>query len=370
VVSSTVRSPRFRHKNPTSVPPPTTPASTHCLSHATPQAQGPSLLELSGFAFRLQARRSPWPNRVRHPADCWLTSRCSPPCLAATQLRSISRAGERLPGGDSNPFVSVPSRAHKRPTSRSAGTRSPPHGDVADTRTAPGRGRARPLRGTCEPQRVARPGTLLRSGRPPGRPGRLASTRRRRRHANRPRPRQSSAASRNGARLPAGRHREPFFEAADLPVSRDGSRPRQHRRHANRLRPRQSSAASRNGARLPAGRHREPFFEAADLPVGRDGSRPRQHRRHANRPRPRQSSAASRNGADQFGEGGRECPPERGTTRNPSSKRPTSRSAGTARVHGSIADTRTASVHPCAADSSSSRSRISSTSARIACARA
>jgi hypothetical protein len=191
-----------------------------------------------------------------------------------------------------------------------------------------------------------------------------------RRHANRLRPRQSSAASRNGARLPAGRHREPFFEAADLPVGRDGSRPRQHRRHANRLRPRQSSAASRNGARLPAGRHREPFFEAADLPVGRDGSRPRQHRRHANRPRPRQSSAASRNGADQFGEGGRECPPERGTTRNPSSKRPTSRSAGTARVHGSIADTRTASVHPCAADSSSSRSRISSTSARIACARA
>jgi hypothetical protein len=277
---------------------------------------------------------------------------------------------------------------------------------------------------------AARPGTLLRSGRPPGRSGRLASTaasptrepppaeaelgrfeercgsvrrrppgmpprarrdrepffeaadlpvgrdalastRRRRRHANRPRPRQSSAASRNGARLPAGRHREPFFETrADLPVSRDGSRPRQHRRHANRLRPRQSSAASRNGARLPAGRHREPFFEAADLPVGRDGSRPRQHRRHANRPRPRQSSAASRNGADQFGEGGRECPPERGTTRNPSSKRPTSRSAGTARVHGSIADTRTASVHPCAADSSSSRSRISSTSARIACARA
>jgi hypothetical protein len=125
VVSSTVRSPRFRHKNPTSVPPPTTPASTHCLSHATPQAQGPSLLELSGFAFRLQARRSPWPNRVRHPADCWLTSRCSPPCLAATQLRSISRAGERLPGGDSNPFVSVPSRAHKRPSSCSAGRSRP-----------------------------------------------------------------------------------------------------------------------------------------------------------------------------------------------------------------------------------------------------
>jgi hypothetical protein len=137
VVSSTVRSPRFRHKNPTSVPPPTTPASTHCLSHATPQAQGPSLLELSGFAFRLQARRSPWPNRVRHPADCWLTSRCSPPCLAATQLRSISRAGERLPGGDSNPFVSVPSRAHKRPSSCSAG-RSRPARRTADVERGAG----------------------------------------------------------------------------------------------------------------------------------------------------------------------------------------------------------------------------------------
>jgi hypothetical protein len=151
VVSSTVRSPRFRHKNPTSVPPPTTPASTHCLSHATPQAQGPSLLELSGFAFRLQARRSPWPNRVRHPADCWLTSRCSPPCLAATQLRSISRAGERLPGGDSNPFVSVPSRAHKRPSSCSAGTHAPTPRTTTRPRRSralrPGRPGGRPLRG-------------------------------------------------------------------------------------------------------------------------------------------------------------------------------------------------------------------------------
>ena len=41
-----------------------------------------------GFAFHSQARRVIWPNRVRHTADCEFSSRCSPPHIAVTQLRS------------------------------------------------------------------------------------------------------------------------------------------------------------------------------------------------------------------------------------------------------------------------------------------
>jgi hypothetical protein len=258
VVSSTVRSPRFRHKNPTSVPPPTTPASTHCLSHATPQAQGPSLLELSGFAFRLQARRSPWPNRVRHPADCWLTSRCSPPCLAATQLRSISRAGERLPGGDSNPFVSVPSRAHKRPSSCSAGNgtnRPPSHEprDLAGRHALALRPTGRSAASRTHPRALHAP---LRNGRAPARPETVRTDHRRTSHATSP------VATRSRSGRPGGRPlRGPtparstlLFETAELLLGRKRYEPTTV---ARATRPRRSPRA-RAPADREVGRFEDP----------------------------------------------------------------------------------------------------------------
>ena len=49
------------------------------------------------------------PKRVRHPTDRWFTFRCSPPCLAATQLLQVS-GRRRLPGGDLHPSDSAPRR--------------------------------------------------------------------------------------------------------------------------------------------------------------------------------------------------------------------------------------------------------------------
>src|SRR5208282_6582261 len=43
-----------------------------------------------GFAFPSQARQSARPNRVCLPTDCPFAFRCSPPHLAATQLRSAT----------------------------------------------------------------------------------------------------------------------------------------------------------------------------------------------------------------------------------------------------------------------------------------
>jgi hypothetical protein len=324
VVSSTVRSPRFRHKNPTSVPPPTTPASTHCLSHATPQAQGPSLLELSGFAFRLQARRSPWPNRVRHPADCWLTSRCSPPCLAATQLRSISRAGERLPGGDSNPFVSVPSRAHKRPTSRSAGT-ARLHADPTDTRPVPALSK-RPTSQSAGQRFARRPRDLngtapaeAELGRFEERCGAIATT-------GRERPPRARRAPRTGPRAATTRN-----PSSKRPTSRSAGTARLH-------------ADPTDTRPVPA---------LSKRPTSRSAGQ-----RFARRPRDLNGTAPAEAELGRFEEWcgaiattGRERPPRarraprerahaQATTRNPSSKRPTSRSAGTARLHADPTDTR------------------------------
>ena len=45
---------------------------------------------VSDFALESQARRSPPPNRVRHPTDQQFASGCSPPHLAATQLPSAT----------------------------------------------------------------------------------------------------------------------------------------------------------------------------------------------------------------------------------------------------------------------------------------
>lgn len=44
-----------------------------------------------GFALNPQARRDNWPNHVRYPMDKSFTSRCSPPCLTAAQLCSVTK---------------------------------------------------------------------------------------------------------------------------------------------------------------------------------------------------------------------------------------------------------------------------------------
>src|SRR5207253_10769830 len=67
-----------------------TPAYRWSFSTEGPRPfQGP--MRHWGFAFSQQARHDDWPNRVRHPTDESFTSRCSPPRLLATQLRSVTR---------------------------------------------------------------------------------------------------------------------------------------------------------------------------------------------------------------------------------------------------------------------------------------
>ena len=67
------------------------PDSPHGRLHATPSAMSrPSVYTDQGFATIVEARRKARPNRVRHPTDWLFTSRCSPPRLTATQLRSVT----------------------------------------------------------------------------------------------------------------------------------------------------------------------------------------------------------------------------------------------------------------------------------------
>ena len=97
------------------------------------------------------------PKRVRHPTDRWFTFRCSPPCLAATQLLQVS-GRRRLPGGDLHPSDSAPRRR----------TRSGPRPRCQG-------GHARPLQepgppGDCAVQCILKPRTNARqSGRLKGR---------------------------------------------------------------------------------------------------------------------------------------------------------------------------------------------------------
>ena len=69
---------------------------------------------LPGFATNEQARHEITPKQVRYPTDCQFASRCSPPRLAATQLRSAS---ELRP---------APARTSTVPTKRPRGAHSPP----------------------------------------------------------------------------------------------------------------------------------------------------------------------------------------------------------------------------------------------------
>lgn len=66
------------------------PAYRHALARAHPLRQGSARRHL-GFATLQQARHDDRPNRVRYPTDWTFTSRCSPPRLAATQLRSVTK---------------------------------------------------------------------------------------------------------------------------------------------------------------------------------------------------------------------------------------------------------------------------------------
>ncbi len=59
-----------------------------CLDIASPTT--PACPAFFGLALESQARRSFPPNRVRSPTDRQFASRCSPPRLAATQLRSAT----------------------------------------------------------------------------------------------------------------------------------------------------------------------------------------------------------------------------------------------------------------------------------------
>jgi hypothetical protein len=79
------RSPRFTHTPFLDVPPPTTWT-------AWPSLYQPNQRDhcVSDFAITLQARRRSPPNRVRHPTDRQFAFRCSPPRIAATQLRSAT----------------------------------------------------------------------------------------------------------------------------------------------------------------------------------------------------------------------------------------------------------------------------------------
>src|SRR5262249_4492901 len=66
-----------------------------------------------GFAFGVQARHGPRPNRVRSPTDQPFASGCSPPRLAATQLPSATRSRPNL-GRDFHPADSTRLQAHTR----------------------------------------------------------------------------------------------------------------------------------------------------------------------------------------------------------------------------------------------------------------
>src|SRR5439155_26772311 len=69
---------------------------------------------LPGFALNEQARHGITPNQVRHPTDCRLTSGCSPPRLAATQLPSITEPATGS-GTDSHRADKASSRTHSSP---------------------------------------------------------------------------------------------------------------------------------------------------------------------------------------------------------------------------------------------------------------
>lgn len=70
-----------------------------------PTGQGSARRHL-GFAMDSLARRDDRPNRVRHPPDWSFTSRCSPPPLAGTQVRSITKA-KPDPDRDFHPAGSI-----------------------------------------------------------------------------------------------------------------------------------------------------------------------------------------------------------------------------------------------------------------------
>src|SRR5205823_8655705 len=72
---------------------------------------------LPGFALNEQARHGITPNQVRHPTDCRLTSGCSPPRLAATQLPSITEPATGS-GTDSHRADKASSRTHSFPRKR------------------------------------------------------------------------------------------------------------------------------------------------------------------------------------------------------------------------------------------------------------
>ncbi len=90
-VSSCRGLPASRHTSLRTILPPNTPRPPIDAFTRYPSARWVS--PHGGKASPLASRLAGYvkPNRVRHPADWSLTSGCSPPRLAATQLPSVSR---------------------------------------------------------------------------------------------------------------------------------------------------------------------------------------------------------------------------------------------------------------------------------------
>ena len=74
---------------------------------------------LPGFARHEQARHEITPKQVRYPTDCQFASRCSPPRLAATQLRSASEL-RPAPARTSTVPTKRPRGAHSCPRTRAS----------------------------------------------------------------------------------------------------------------------------------------------------------------------------------------------------------------------------------------------------------
>jgi len=98
------------HCLPTIQPPNTEQPLCRCF--VTPhQLDRPSTFVVWTSPFLRWLVVSARPNRVRHPADWSFTSRCSPPRITATQLRSVSGPWRR-PDGDFHPTDSARLQAH------------------------------------------------------------------------------------------------------------------------------------------------------------------------------------------------------------------------------------------------------------------
>lgn len=82
--------PCFTHTAFPAIPPPTTQRPSAASLTRYPSDRRTPEVHGSGFASSQPARRDARPKRVRHPADWPFTSRCSPPRIAATQLRPVT----------------------------------------------------------------------------------------------------------------------------------------------------------------------------------------------------------------------------------------------------------------------------------------